>query len=111
VKYLAYAAWSYYRFLSLRNHRSIGSALGFGFVRLGLGMLFGGGIFLIGAVLHLNVPAHPWLLYRSIYAAVRDVEWSILAALLGARCFESATALPSDGSSAESSLRISRTFR
>jgi hypothetical protein len=85
VKYLAYSAWSYYGFRSLRNHRSIGSALGFGFVRLGLGILFGVGIFLVGGALHLNVPAHPWLLYLSIYAPVRYVEWSILAALLGSK--------------------------
>jgi hypothetical protein len=85
VKYLAYAAWSDYGLRSLRNDKSIRSALGFGFVRLGLGMLFGVGIFLVGGALHLNVPAHPWLLYLSIYAPVRYVEWSILAALLGSQ--------------------------
>ena len=85
MKYLAYAAWSYCGLRSLRNHRSIGSALGFGFVRLGLGILFGVGIFLVGGGLHLNVPAHPWFLYLSIYAPVRYVEWSILAALLGSQ--------------------------
>jgi hypothetical protein len=85
VKFLAYAAWSSYGLRSLRNYRSVGSALGFGFVRLGLGILFGVGIFLVGGALHLNVPAHPWLLYLSIYAPVRYVEWSILAALLGSK--------------------------
>jgi hypothetical protein len=82
VKYLAYAAWSDDGLRSLRNYRSIGSALGFGFVRLGLGILFGFGIFLVGSALHLNVPA---LLYLSIYAPVRCVEWSMLAALLGSQ--------------------------
>lgn len=85
VKCLAYSGWCYYGLRSLRNRASIGSALSFGFVRLGLGILFGIGIFFVGASLHLNAPAHPWLLYVSIYAPVRYVEWSILAALLGSR--------------------------
>ena len=31
---------------------------------------------------YLNVPAHPWLMYVSIYAPVRYIEWTILAALV-----------------------------
>jgi len=84
VKYLAYSAWSYFGLRWLRERTSIPSGLGFGSVRLGLGILFGAGIFLVGGSLHLNAPAHPWLMYLSIYAPVRYVEWSIMAALLDA---------------------------
>jgi len=66
----------------LRDKSSIGAGVGFGSARLGLGMLFGIGIFVLGGMLHLNVPAHPWALYLSIYAPVRYVEWTILAALM-----------------------------
>jgi hypothetical protein len=85
VKFLAYSGWCYYGLRFLRNQTSIGSAATFGFVRLGLGILFGIGIFFVGGSLHLNAPTHPWLLYLSIYAPMRYVEWSILAALLGSR--------------------------
>jgi hypothetical protein len=84
VKYLAYSAWCYFGLRWLRERKSIASGLGFGSVRLGLGILFGAGIFLVGGSLHLNAPTHPWLMYLSIYAPVRYVEWSIMAALLGA---------------------------
>jgi ABC-type Na+ efflux pump permease subunit len=83
VKYLAYSAWCYFGLRRLRQRKSIASGLGFGSARLGLGILFGAGIFLVGGSLHLNSPAHPWLMYLSIYAPVRYVEWSIMAALLG----------------------------
>lgn len=82
VKYVAYCLWSYYGLKALRGQASIGSGVGFGSARLGLGMLFGIGVFLVGGMLHLNVPAHPWTLYLSIYAPVRYVEWTILAALM-----------------------------
>jgi hypothetical protein len=82
VKYLAYCLWCYYGLKLLRNQSSIGAGVGFGSARLGLGMLFGIGVFFAGAMLHLNVPAHPWALYLSIYAPLRYVEWTILAALM-----------------------------
>ena len=82
VKYLAYCLWSYYGLKILRGQTAVGSAVGFGSARLGLGMLFGIGVFLVGGMLHLNVPAHPWTLYLSIYAPVRYIEWTILAALM-----------------------------
>jgi len=82
VKYLAYCLWCYYGLKLLRDKSSIGAGVGFGSARLGLGMLFGIGIFVLGGMLHLNVPAHPWALYLSIYAPVRYVEWTILAALM-----------------------------
>jgi len=82
VKYVAYCLWSYYGLKRLRNQSGFGAAVGFGSARLGLGMLFGIGVFFVGAMLHLNVPAHPWTLYLSIYVPLRYVEWTILAALM-----------------------------
>ena len=82
VKYLAYFGWCYYGLRRMRDQASIGSAIGFGSARLGLGILFGAGIFFVGVFLHLNVPAHPWLMYLSVYAPVRYSEWTILAALI-----------------------------
>jgi len=82
VKYLAYCLWCYYGLKLLRNQSSIGAGVGFGSARLGLGMLFGIGVFFAGAMLHLNVPAHPWALYLSIYAPLRYMEWTILAVLM-----------------------------
>ena len=83
LKYLAYSTWCYFGFRWLRQQSSIGSGLGFGFVRLGLGILFGVAIFFVGGSLHLSAPVHPWLVYVAVYAPVRYVEWSIMAALLG----------------------------
>jgi hypothetical protein len=82
VKYACYSLWCYYGLRLLRETRSAKSAAGFGFFRLLLGVVFGVGIFLIGGILHLNVPAHPVAMYLSIYAPVRYLEWSILAGLL-----------------------------
>src|SRR5262249_12875397 len=82
VKYVAYCLWSYLGLKLLREKSSIGTAVGFGSARLGLGMFFGVGVFLVGGMLHFDVPAHPWVLYVSIYAPVRYVEWTILAALI-----------------------------
>jgi hypothetical protein len=84
LKYASYAAWCY---LGLRLVRAAGSnlirpALGFGFVRLLIGVGFGLAIFFVGGMMHLNVPANPWAYYFGVYAPVRWVEWSILAALL-----------------------------
>ena len=85
LKYLAYSAWCYLGLRWLRDQKSALAGMGYGSVRLGLGILFGVGIFLVGGMLHLSSPAHPWLLYFSIYAPVRYIEWSILATLLGTR--------------------------
>jgi hypothetical protein len=83
LKYTAYAAWC---FLGLRWLRGItpllSSALGLGLLRLFLGIFFGVAIFLIGAMMHLNVPNHPWLSYFAAYVPVRWVEWSIMTLLV-----------------------------
>jgi hypothetical protein len=77
VKYLAYSIWCYLGLRWLRDRESVGAGIAFGSVRLGLGMIFGVGIFVIGGMLHLNAPA--------VYAPVRYVEWAILASLLGTK--------------------------
>ncbi len=82
VKYLSYLAWCYYGLKLLRGQASIGTVVAFGSARLGLGIVFGVAIFFAGAFLHLAVPAHPWLMYLAVYAPVRYVEWTVLAALL-----------------------------
>jgi hypothetical protein len=43
------------------------------------------GIFFLGGLLHLGVPAHPWLMYALVYVPVRYLEWSIMAMLLGSK--------------------------
>jgi hypothetical protein len=85
VKCAAYSGWCYHGLPSPRNQASVRSAVIFGFVRLGLGILFGISIFLVVGFLHLKPLSHSWPLYLLIYAPVRYVEWSILAALLGYR--------------------------
>jgi hypothetical protein len=85
LKCLAYVAWCHYGLRALRKQSSIGAGIGCGFARVGLGIIFGVGIFFLAGALHLSAPAHPWLLYVLIYVPVRYVEWSIIAALLGAK--------------------------
>jgi hypothetical protein len=85
LKCLAYGVWCYYGLRALRNQSSIIAGISYGFVRVGLGILFGVGIWFLGNAFHLGGSAHPWLLYVLIYVPVRYVEWSIMAALLGAK--------------------------
>ena len=82
-KYLAYSIWCYLGLRWLRDKNSVAAGIGFGSARLGLGIIFGGTIFVIGGMLHLNAPANSWFAYLAVYVPVRYVEWSILAALLG----------------------------
>jgi len=82
LKFTAYASWCFFGLRLLKDTNSVRASLGFGLVRLLLGVFFGFGIFLIGGMLHLEVPARPVLMYLSIYAPVRYIEWAILAVLL-----------------------------
>jgi len=82
VKYAAYTIWCYTGLRWLLQKDSLRAGMGFGFARLLLGVIFGVGIFVIGGMLHLEVPAHPVLMYFSIYAPVRYVEWTILLLFL-----------------------------
>jgi hypothetical protein len=81
VKFAAYSFWCWMG-LSFAGRRGWKPALGFGFVRLLIGVFFGAGIFVVGGMAHLNVPAHPWFAYFAVYAPVRWVEWSIMNLLL-----------------------------
>ncbi len=96
-KFVAYAAWCFFGLHLLRGQASLGRGAGYGLVRFLLGAFFGVGIFLIGGMLHLEVPRHPLLMYLGIYVPVRYVEWSILALLLisgaGARFADKKTQL------------------
>jgi hypothetical protein len=85
LKCLAYGAWSYYGLRVLHKQSSIGAGISYGFARVGLGIFFGAVIFFLGNVLHLKALGHPWLLYGLIYVPVRYLEWSIMAALMGAK--------------------------
>jgi len=82
VKYIADAAWCYAGLRWLRQRNSFRAALGFGFLRLLLGVFFGVGIFVVGGMMHLEVPTHPVLMYLSIYAPIRYLEWSMLLILI-----------------------------
>jgi hypothetical protein len=85
LKCIAYVGWCYYGLRALRKQSSIEAAIRYGLARVGLGILFGVGIFFLGGTLQATAPAHPWLLYLLIYVPVRYVEWSIMAVLLGAK--------------------------
>jgi hypothetical protein len=80
-KYLAYSIWCYLGLRWLRDKKSVAAGIGFGSARLGLGMIFGFGIFFVTATIHFSAPP-PWWLYLAIYVPVRYVEWTILATLL-----------------------------
>jgi hypothetical protein len=91
LKYAAYSGWCYCGLPKPRNQSAVRSALTFGLVRLGIGIVFGISIFLLVGLLHLGVWTHSWLLYVLVYAPVRYVEWSILAGLLGYRITDAAS--------------------
>jgi hypothetical protein len=82
VKLAAYVSWCYVGLRWLHQRNSVRGGLAFGCARLLLGIAFGITIFVVGGILHREVPAHPVLMYLSIYAPVRYIEWTILAALL-----------------------------
>jgi len=83
VKFVAYASWCALGLHVLGHQKPrVGKALGTGLVRLLIGVFFGVGIFLVGGMMHLDVPLHPWRLYFGIYAPVRWIEWSIMAVVL-----------------------------
>ena len=82
LKFLAYVMWCYVGVGLLRYERTFRAALGYGALRLAIGVFFGIGVFLVGGIAHLEVSRYPVLMYLEIYAPVRWIEWGILAALL-----------------------------
>ena len=86
VKFLAYSVWSALGMRLLREAKPSGSrllmgGLGYGLVRLGLGVAFGAAVWILtmGA---LDGTARE---YAAIYVPVRVVEWFLLAAFIRAR--------------------------
>lgn len=83
VKYVAYAAWCTLGIHLLRAQNSRPStSLFFGLVRLFIGACFGLAVFIVGGMMHLEPPANPLLVYFTVYAPIRLVEWSIMAYLI-----------------------------
>ena len=83
-KYATYSLWCYLG-LSLFNRADsapVGRALGFGLVRLLMGIAFGFAIaFLIGLPV-FDSAGSPLVPYLLVYVPVRVVEWSIMAKLM-----------------------------
>ena len=75
IKLAFYTGWCWIALRLWRPFPSWSRATGFGLLRLGIGVVFGVGIF-------IAIPAQPddvlWK-YLAIYTPVRLVEWSILA--------------------------------
>ena len=87
LKYLAYAAWCFVglSLLSAISPVSLARALGFGLLRLLLGLMFGLFIYLVGSIVYsalIDAPATGLLTYLAVYVPVRWVEWSILGLLI-----------------------------
>ncbi|MBZ5646543.1 MAG: hypothetical protein LAN37_04890 [Acidobacteriia bacterium] len=82
LKFLAYVMWCYVGVGLLRYERTFRAALGYGALRVVIGVFFGIGVFVVGGMAHLEVPRNPTLMYLEVYAPVRWIEWGIMAALL-----------------------------
>jgi len=79
VKLLSYMAWCWLGLMLLRPGPVLWSkALGFGMLRLAIGIVFGVLIFFLVPVQSTNVLRN----YIVIYTPVRLLEWLILAALI-----------------------------
>ncbi len=84
LKVAAYIVWCYVGLGLFWPERKIRPAVGFGVLRLIIGVLFGFSIFLIGGMAHLEAPKSDFLMYLEIYAPVRWFEWGIMALILSA---------------------------
>ena|SRR5579862_3478087 len=83
VKFLAYSGWCYVGLRILRKSASWSGSLGYGVLRVVLGIIFGVSVFLaVGIIFHLDPPKHPVLLYLAMYIPIRFLEWSIMAAVI-----------------------------
>ncbi len=82
LKFLAYVMWCYVGVGLLRYERTFRAALGYGTLRLLIGVFFGISVFLVGGMAHLETPQNAVLMYLEIYVPVRWIEWGIIAALL-----------------------------
>lgn len=82
LKFAVYVGWCAVGLFLVRRAVTIWNSVGFGFLRLAIGISFGIAIFLVGGMMHLNPPAHPFAVYVSVYAPVRVVEWLVMYAIL-----------------------------
>lgn len=83
VKYVAYAAWCALGVHVLRVRSSrLSTSLFWGLIRLLIGVCFGVAVFVVGGMMHLEAPANPLLMYFTVYAPIRLVEWSIMTYLI-----------------------------
>jgi hypothetical protein len=82
-KYAAYTAWCYFG-LSFFNRvdAPVGRALGFGLVRLLMGIAFGFAIAFLVSLPAFDSEGSPLLPYLLVYVPVRVVEWTIMAKLM-----------------------------
>ena len=91
IQLVAYGLWCYLglRFFRPQPRASIGEALGFGIIRLFLGLFFGLVIFFLAAfwghIFRTGLPQNI-LTYLGAYVPVRGIEWTILVALLTPGC-------------------------
>lgn len=83
-KYAAYSAWCYFglRLFHRADAASVGRALGFGLVRLLIGIAFGFAIAFLVALPSFDSVSSPLLPYLLVYVPVRVVEWSLMAKLM-----------------------------
>jgi len=87
LKFVAYSFWCYVALYKLRRDGQplFMRALGFGFLRLFMGLFFGILIWLLSSslmsVLGYGLPQNV-LTYILVYVPVRWIEWTIMAAIL-----------------------------
>lgn len=96
TKLAAYCGWCYYGLVKFRPETAnrAAAALGLGVVRLLMGLVFGGVIFLASTFLApvlWSFPGREVLTYASTYVPIRWVEWTLMAILItpGSRSFGS----------------------
>ena len=82
-KYVAYSVWCYFG-LRLFNQANapVGRALGFGLVRLLIGIAFGFAIAFLVMLPAFDSVGNPLVPYLLVYVPVRVMEWLIMAKLM-----------------------------
>jgi hypothetical protein len=84
VKYLAYSGWCALgvNWLDRTGRSPLRSGLGFGLIRLLIGVAAGVAIFFIGGISHWSAWPNLLLQYLAVYAPVRWFEWGIMELLI-----------------------------
>jgi len=83
-KYAAYSVWCYVglRYFSRADLAPVGRTLGFGLVRLVMGIAFGFVIAFFIGLPAFDSPSSPLVPYLLVYVPVRVVEWFIMSKLM-----------------------------